>query len=309
MNISRLQKVPLRELWKHEAHGFTHWLAENLDLLSETVGFALTFIKREASAGPFSADILAEDPDGNSVIIENQLEQTNHDHLGKIVTYLSNLDAKTAIWITSDPRPEHEKAIHWLNEMLPVDTAFFLIKLEAFQIDNSAPAPMFTIVAGPSPESKEVGDKKKELAERHVMRLEFWKQLLEQAKINTPIFANRSPTKDNWISVSAGKSGFSYGYVIRMEDAQVEFYIDHGSAEKNKSIFEKILSQREQIENSFGRPLDWQKLDNKQACRVRYVFAGGGLTDKEKWPEIQMQMIDGMVNLQKAIQPVINQMK
>ena len=141
------------------------------------------------------------------------------------------------------------------------------------------------------------------------MRLEFWKQLLEQAKIKTPIFANRSPTKDNWISVSAGKSGFTYGYVIRMEDAQVEFYIDHGSAEKNKSIFEKILSQREQIENSFGRPLDWQKLDNKQACRVRYVFAGGGLIDKEKWPELQMQMIDGMVNLQKAIQPVINQMK
>lgn len=241
MNISRLQKVPLRELWKHEAHGFTHWLADNLDLLSEKIGFSLTFVKREASAGPFSADLLGEDPDGNSVIIENQLEQTNHDHLGKIITYLSNLDAKTAIWITSEPRPEHEKAIHWLNEMLPVDTAFFLIKLEAYQIDGSSPAPMFTIVAGPSVTSKQIGDQKKELAERHVIRLEFWKQLLEETKTRTPIFANRSPTKDNWITVGAGKSGFSYGYVIRMDDAQIELYIDRGNAEINKNIFEEFF--------------------------------------------------------------------
>ena len=309
MNISRLQKVPLRELWKHEAHGFTHWLADNLDLLGEKIGFNLTFVKREASAGPFSADILAEDPDGNSVIIENQLEQTNHDHLGKIITYLSNLDAKTAIWITSEPRQEHEKAIHWLNEMLPADTAFFLIKLEAYQIDGSFPAPMFTIVAGPSPASKQIGDQKKELAERHVMRLEFWKQLLEQVKTRTPNFTNRSPTKDNWISVGAGKIGFSYGYVIRMDDAQIELYIDRGNAEINKSIFEEFFNKKDQIENAFGRPLNWQRLDKKQGSRVCFIFDKGGLLNKDKWPEIQKQMIDGMVEFQKAIQPVINQVK
>src|SRR4030042_4547438 len=110
MAISRLQKIPLRELWKHEAHGFTHWLSENLDFLGEVIGFKLSLVELEASAGPFSADILAEDTDGNYVIIENQLEKTNHDHLGKLITYLSNLEAKKAIWITSSPRPEHEKA-------------------------------------------------------------------------------------------------------------------------------------------------------------------------------------------------------
>lgn len=309
MQISRLQKVPLRELWKHEAHGFTRWLAENLDLLGETIGFSLTLVKREASVGPFSADILAEDPQSNPVIIENQLEPTNHDHLGKVITYLSNLDAKTAIWITSDPRPEHEKAIHWLNEMLPADTAFFLIKLEAYQIDGSAPAPMFTIVAGPSPASKQIGEEKKELAERHVLCLEFWKQLLKKAGPVTPIFANRSPTKDNWISVGAGKSGFSYGYTVRMEDAQIEMFIDLGNAERNKSIFDKMLAQKQQIEALFGKPLEWQRLDNKQGCRIRYVYDTGGLLHKERWPEIQKEMIEGMVDFQKAIQPVINQIK
>jgi hypothetical protein len=193
--------------------------------------------------------------------------------------------------------------------MLPADTAFFLIKLEAYQIDGSAPVPMFSIVAGPSPASKQVGDQKKELAERHVLRLEFWRQLLEQTKSRTPNFANRSPTKDNWISGGAGKSGFTYSYVIRMDDAQIELYIDLGDAEANKNVFETIYAQKEQIENVFGRPLNWQRLDKKQGCRVCYMFKDSGLLNKDKWSEIQKQMVGGMAELQKAIQPVINQVK
>ena len=105
MKIARLEKVPLRKLWAHEAQSFTVWLSENLDFLSETLGFDVVLVQKEAAAGPFSADMLAEDPQGNYVIIENQLEKTDHDHLGKLITYMSNLEAKTAIWITSEPRP------------------------------------------------------------------------------------------------------------------------------------------------------------------------------------------------------------
>jgi hypothetical protein len=306
MTISRLTKVSLRELWKHEAHGFTQWLSENLDLLGETLDFEITLVEREAAAGPFSADILAEDQDGNYVVIENQLEQTNHDHLGKLITYLSNLDAKTAIWVTSDPRPEHERAIHWLNETLPADTAFYLVKVEAYQIENSDPAPLFSIVAGPTPESKQVGMQKKDLAERHVLRLEFWKQLLEQAKTETPSFANRSPSKDNWISTSAGKSGFSYSYVIRMDDAQVDLYIDRGDGETNKRLFEMLYARKDQIEEAFGKPLDWQKLEEKRGCRIRYVIEGSGLQEKDRWADLQGRMIEALVKLQKALQPEIS---
>lgn len=305
MAISRLQKVSLREIWKHEAQGFTCWLAENLDFLGETVGFPLSLVKREAAAGPFSADILAEDADGNYVIIENQLEQTDHDHLGKLITYLSNLEAKKAIWITSSPRPEHEKAVHWLNETLPADTAFYLIKLETYRIDNSEPAPLLTIVAGPSPESKQAGMQKKELAERHLLRLEFWKGLLEQAKTATPAFANRSPSKDNWITVGAGKTGFFYSYVIRMDDGQVELYIDKGDADTNKQLFDALLSRRETIEKAFGKSLEWQKLDEKRGSRICYVLTGSGLQDQDKWPDLQKRMVEAMVDLHRVFQSEI----
>jgi hypothetical protein len=305
MPIARLEKLELRELWKHEAHGFTRWLAENLDFISETIGMTLSLVEREASAGPFAADILAEDSQGHPVIIENQLEQTDHDHLGKLITYMSNLDAKIAIWITKSPRPEHEKAVHWLNETLPADTAFYLLRIEAYRIGNSDPAPLLTVVAGPSLESKQVGGQKKELAERHLLRKEFWAQLLERAKTRIKLFERISPGTDNWIGASAGKSGIAYNFVIRMEDANVELYIDRGKAEENKKIFDALLSKKSEVEERFGNALEWQRLDNRQACRIRYLIEGHGLTDQEYWPKLQEQLIEVMIRLNNALQPAV----
>jgi hypothetical protein len=189
MTISRMEQVPLRKLWPNEAYDFTTWLSNNLDLLSEELGFEISLLEREASVGPFSADIHTEGENGETIVIENQLEKTDHDHLGKLLTYLSNLDAQAAIWITPEPRPEHEKAIQWLNEMLPVDTGFYLIKIEAYRIDNSNPAPLFSTVAGPSLEAKQIGQQKKELAERHIKRKQFWTRLLEIANQKTDLHA------------------------------------------------------------------------------------------------------------------------
>ena len=173
MAIGRLESVSLRRLWPNEGYDFTTWLAENLDLLAETIGTELSLLQQEASAGVLSADILAEDASGDTVVIENQLERTDHDHLGKLITYLSNLDAKAAIWVTSHPRLEHETAVHWLNEMLPADAAFFLVKLDAYRIGDSPPAPLFSVVAGPTPPAREAGAKKKELAQHQRLRKEF----------------------------------------------------------------------------------------------------------------------------------------
>lgn len=146
--------------------------------------------------GSFEVDLVAEDDNGNVIIIENQLESTNHDHLGKVITYLTNLDAKTAIWIVSHPRPEHTKAINWLNESTPADISFYLMKLSAYKIGNSVPAPFFTIVVGPSAQAKEIGKEKQDMAERHVLRLKFWGGLLEQARhVGFNLHANRSATK------------------------------------------------------------------------------------------------------------------
>ena len=309
MAISRLTRVPLRELWKHEAHGFTRWLSENLDYLNEALKLELTLVEREASGDmSFYADILAEDADGNYFIIENQLEKTDHDHLGKIITYMSNFEGKGAIWITSEPHPEHEAAIHWLNELLPEDSAIYLVKLEAYKIDASASAPLFTIIAGPTKEGRQVGKEKKELAERHVLHLSFWAQLLERSKNRTSLFVNKSPGKNLWLSTGAGRTGFVFSYVIPMKSAQVELYIDTGNLEENKAYFDKLLARRKEIEERFGGSLEWQRLDNRRAARIRYVVDDRGLQNKESWPEIQDKLIDSMIRLSEALRPELKQL-
>lgn len=309
MSVGRLEKVPLREIWLKEAHDFTTWLADNLDLLGEVLGLELSLVKREAAAGPFSADILAEDASGNPVIIENQLESTDHDHLGKLITYLSNLGAKAAVWISSQPRPEHETAIHWLNEYLPADIAFYLVKVEAYRIGESPPAPLLTIVAGPSPEAKQIGGQKEEMAERHRLRLEFWEQLLKKAKQHTALHAAISPGTSNWVSAGAGISGIDFSYVILMNNARIELYIDRGDAKQNKRIFDQLLARKEQIEAEFGGALHWERLDNRRASRISYLLTGGGLANRDHWPEIQDAIIDAMVRLEKALKPEIGRLR
>ena len=266
-------------------------------------------MQREAAAGIFSADILADDSQERLIVIENQLEGTDHDHLGKLVTYLSNLDAKIAVWITSAPRPEHERAIHWLNEILPADMAFYLLQIEAYRIGDSALAPKFTIVAGPTREARQAGEQKKELAERHLLRMEFWKQLLERARARTQLHARIAPGTENWISTGAGRSGLNYNYAIRMDDAQVELYIDRGDAEQNKQIYDALHEHKTEIEAAFGKPLEWQRLDAKRACRVRYILTDGGLQDRSRWPKVQDAMIEAMIRLEQAMKPQIQRLR
>ena len=309
MPIAKLEPVPLRELWKHEALDFTSWLAENLDFVSDVIGIDLSFVEREKSAGDFSVDILAETGEGDLAVIENQLDRTDHDHLGKLITYMSNLGAKIAIWITSQPRPEHEKAIQWLNETLPADTGFYLIRVEAFRIENSSPAPLFTLVAGPSREAQQIGKQKKELAERYVLRLKFWESLLERLKDKTKLHAGISPNKDNWLGTGAGRSGVAYNYIILMNGARIELYIDTGNEDTNTQIFDELFSHKAEIEAAFGEPLDWQPLEGRRACRIAYHIPGTGLKNEEAWPELQDRMIDAMIRFEKALRPWVKQLR
>jgi len=145
MAIGKLESVSLRELWKHEERSFSSWLESNIEALSEVLGMSLSPAQREKNAGAFQVDLVAETEDGDVAIIENQLEPTNHERLGKVLTYLTNLEAKTAVWVTSNPRPEHIRAVSWLNEATPADISFYLVRVAAFRIGGSDPAPLFTI--------------------------------------------------------------------------------------------------------------------------------------------------------------------
>jgi hypothetical protein len=307
--IGSLQRVALREVWPHEAQDFTPWLAENIDVLNNAIDLSLSIIEREQAAGDFSVDLVAEDESGNPVIIENQLERSNHDHLGKLITYLTQIGAKAAIWIVSDPRPEHISAISWLNELS--SASFYLLKLEAVRIEDSPPAPMLTLIVGSSEASQEAGETKREFTERHILRRRFWTSLLERAKESTPLHANTSPNQYNYVMTGAGKRGLSFLYIIQQYTSDIDLYIDRGrdTDNENEEIFDTLGNAKEEIEEVFGELLEWQRLEGKRACRIGKRFSLGGYRDdEEEWSEIQDTMIDGMIQLEKALRPHIDRL-
>ena len=312
--IGRIKKVPLRQLWRKEDKDFTQWLEDNIEYLSDTLDFNLNVVSREKRVGPFKVDLFAEDNFGKKVIIESQLEKTDHDHLGKIITYLTNLDASTAIWITGRPTDEHIKAIEWLNEITPDDISFYLVKVEAIKFESQPLAgPLFTIVKGPSEESKQLGEEKKEYAQRHILRKEFWTSLLEKAGKRTKLHSNISPGIYSWIGTGAGKSGMSFNYVITYKRGECELYLDRGKGyEKpniNKERFDQLLKNKDEIEKAFGGKLIWDRLDGRRASRISIRFENVGLKDKESWNELQDKMIDAMIALEKAFRKYIRQLK
>jgi len=205
--IGKIERVPLREVWRHEAHNLTVWLEDNIDVLTDVLDFTISSVEREHAAGAFSVDLVGEDESGKTVVIENQLERSNHDHLGKLITYVAFTDARAAVWIVSEPRPEHVRAISWLNESSPSD--FYLLKIEGIKIGGSPPAPLLTLIVGPSEESREVGEAKKDRAERHHTFRRFWTGLLEVAKEETnctPRFPRATTTGLERVLASAGSA-------------------------------------------------------------------------------------------------------
>lgn len=308
MSIGKIDRMPLREIWKHEAYDFTTWLENNIDVLSEELNIILSNPESEQNAGDFSVDILAEDENSNLVVIENQLNKSDHDHLGKLLTYLTAFEAKVGIWIVSEARPEHISTITWLNESAAAD--FYLFKIEAIKIGDSEPAALFTLIVGPSEETREVGVKKKQLAERHKSRKKFWKILLERAKEKTKLHSSISPTIYNWIGSGAGISGLSYNYSITRHSAKVELYIDRGkdSKEENQKIFEDLKMNKDEIEKIFGDNLSWEKLEENRSCRISKKFKKGGYKDEDNWHEIHEELINAMINLEKALSPHIKKL-
>ena len=306
--IGRLQRVPLREVWKHEAYDFTHWLSENIEVLSEALDLTLLNPESEKKTeSAFSVDLMAETESGDTVIIENQLEKSDHDHLGKLITYLTAMQARAAVWIVSDPRPEHVAAIAWLNEGTSGD--FYLLKVEALRIEESPPAPLLTVIVGPTEEAKNVGDIKHQLSERGRVRKEWWKALVAHPEARH--HRHITPSTTTWIGLGAGLSGVSFNYVATNKTCGVEVYIDRGKerSDENLAIFDALHASRDVIEQEFAGSLSWQRLEGKRACRIRASFEGGYGSPEDSWALIHDQMTDAMNRLVSAIKPHLNRVK
>lgn len=266
--LSKLKKLDLRDVWKHEAFDFTNWLAEkdNLEALSEAIGVDIKLIETEASVGSFNVDILAEeDLTAKKIIIENQLETTNHDHLGKVVTYAAGHDAKIIIWIVKDTKDEHQKAVEWLNDHTDESINFFLIRIELWQIDDSKPAPKFEIVVSPNEWAKAIKSNptKSELTDTKLKQLDFWNKFKEFAKI-AKVKISQSPKPQHWFNVSIGSSKCHIALTINTKENLMgcEIYI-----ENDKSLFQHFKNEKDLIENELNQNVEW--IDAAKASRIK----------------------------------------
>jgi len=301
ITIGKIEKISLRELWKKEDKNFTKWLEENIDYLNDVIGFDISIESREENVGPFRVDLYGEDNNGNKVIIENQLEKTDHTHLGQIITYLTNLEAKTAIWISSDPIEEHKKAIDWLNETTPDDISFYLIQLEAIKIGNGPmAAPLFTVIKKPSSKIKQIGAEKKEYAQRHIIRKEFWSQFINEINKTNSMCSNVSPGTENWLPIAIGMSGVSINIVISKKYARSEIYINRGTKEENKKIFDYFFAQKDNIESDFGKDLTWERMEDNVTSRIKNQLDGVDVSNKDDWEKMNWFLIDSAIRMDKA---------
>lgn len=306
--ISRISRIPVTEVFPDEAKVFTPWLAEHIDVIEDACGLRLTVLQTERRAEYFWVDIIASDEDGQTVVIENQTAPSNHTHLGQVLTYLAAFDARIAIWITPQARPEHVKAMHWLNESGLGD--FYLHKLETVRIGDSAPAPLLTLIVGPSAQAKAVGQAKETLDnERHELRRRFWEALKDRTRGRLDWLAGRSANA-GYISTSAGVPGISWGFRCNLDDALVFLYIDGDSHEMALSRYEQFEAQREQIEALFGGPLIWDRKDASRACEIKVSPRLGGLsTPEEQWPEIHDALLDCFARFVTALRPSLKAMR
>ncbi|MEK7524392.1 MAG: DUF4268 domain-containing protein [Patescibacteria group bacterium] len=268
-NLSKLNKVELRDVWEHEALDFTNWLAqkENLDVLSEEIGVDVKLIKTEANVGKFSVDILAEEEaSGRKIIIENQLEDTNHDHLGKIITYASGYDAEIIIWIVRDVREEHQKAVDWLNEHTDESIGFFLIKIELWQIEGSNPAPKFEIMVSPNEWAKAIktSPSNGELTDTKLQQLEFWTKFKNYVRTNDTRIRLQTPRPQHWYDVSMGSSDGHVALTLNSRENLIgcEVYIS-----RNKDLFNFLRDRKEEIEKEIGETAEW--VDAAVASRIK----------------------------------------
>ena len=257
-NLAKLQKIDLRDVWSFEPD-FTNWLAqkENLDLLSEEIGVDIKLIKTEANVGLFKVDILGEEESsGRKIIIENQLEDTNHDHLGKIITYASGYDAEIIIWVVRDVREEHQRAIEWLNEHTDEKTGYFLIKIELWQIEGSNPAPKFDVLVSPNEWAKAIKASPAggELSDTKLQQLDFWTKFKGSVRAKDTNIRLQTPRPQHWYDVSMGSSEAHVALTINSRENLLgcEIYIS-----KNKELFNFLQERKEEIEKEIGEQAEW----------------------------------------------------
>lgn len=282
--LGKIQTVSLRTIWKNEALDFTPWLAENLGQLGAVLGLELEYEGTEVAVGPYSADILAKDTgSGQYVVIENQLEKTNHDHLGKCITYSAVLNASAVIWIASEFTEEHKKALDWLNDHTIENIAFYGVKIELIKIDNSNPAIQFNVQSSPNEVVRQATTRKEqgELSDSKKLQFEFWSMYKLALEKTGKIGSLHTPRPQYWFDVALGKSGLHLSNTFNTNEGTlgVRVYISNREVNEWMPYFEE---HKEKIETLIGHRLEWNPNPEKRdkVIVLRHNFE---LNHKENW--------------------------
>lgn len=308
-NLSKLERVPLREAWKHEANDFTPWLAEsdNLNALADALGLSeLVRVATEHWVGDFKLDILCTDGD-EQVIIENQLEKTNHAHLGQLIAYAAGVGAKKVIWVAESFRPEHAAALQFLNDHTTDDLNFFAVEVELWRIGDSPLAPKFEVVVKPNEWVKSGREQVRAAASTtptKQLQQKFWMALIEKLAVSAPHIRPQKPRPQHWLNNSIGRSGFGLNLTAntREERLGVELWIPGAEA---KQHFNNLVAQKQAIEQKLGFELDWQELPDSLACRIASWYPKASLEDESRWGEYLDWITQRLVKMDEVLRPIV----
>ena len=274
MKLGKIELMDPRSVWQHEERDFTPWLAENPNLISEVIGIPIEIEQTEKYVGNFKLDILGKVENTDKVVvIENQLDESDHKHLGQLITYASGLNAAIIIWVTPNIREEHKTAIEWLNDVSSDEVSFFLLKPEVIRIDDSLPAIRFNLESGPSEFLRGIRDvTNSEDAPRHIFRKQFWSELFAyMAEKGDKSSLGRRTSKESWVAFSVGKSSVAVNACIAQNSKlRIELYFSGQLAETNNQYFCLLSENKEDIRSLFdNEELIFDPMEGSKACRLK----------------------------------------
>ena len=281
-NLKQLTPVNLSEVWETEPQHFTPWLAreENLMILGEALGMELELDAQEINVGGFRADLRCKNTvDDSWVIIENQLEATDHRHVGQLLTYAAGLDAHTVIWIAKTFRQEYRAMLDWQNRITDERYRFFGIEVKVWQIEDSARAVQFDVVSSPNDWSRGVS-RHTELSEVEQRRLQFWTGLREYISDNGISLNLGTPSPRQFHQFNIGRTGFSLMAWLLRSQIGIRLVMRDQNAE---AYFHLLKEQQEGIHNEFGKTLEWDELPGHNSCRISLYKAGIDPLDENDW--------------------------
>ena len=312
--LGTLEKVDLREVWESENEDFTPWLAreENINKLGQKIGLDLEVEAQEKRVGKFRADILCKDINtDNWVLIENQLEKTNHGHLGQLLTYATGLDAVTIVWVAATFNEEHKATLDWLNKITDENYNFFGLEIELYKIEDSKIAPKFNLVCQPDNWSQSISREAKrieqgEVSETKLKQYKFWTELGKELQTADTPLKLQKVYPQHWTNIAVGKTGVHLGATFNTQQERVsaQLYII-----KNKNWFKELESQKDIIEKELGEKLSWQLLPEKAASRIALYRSNSDIENTDDWKDMLKWLVLKLEKLRIVFSPRLKNLR